>query len=168
MSAALVMACAGQLGSYHCSFTPRLKCLRKEFVLWCRGAGAVGGCTGPAVDRSVLNKDLLALVEELKPAQTEVAARTQAYALVRSILLTRWSDAHVHVFGSTANTLSICNNNNIDMCLELPNLPDVPVGHRPLEHLAVKPHLLQYASDHLRHCTHMRHGIMPPWSAMHL
>ena len=47
--------------------------------------------------------------------------------MVRSILLSRWPEAVVHVFGSSANSLSICNNNDIDMTLELAHLPDVPV-----------------------------------------
>ena len=35
------------------------------------------------------------------------------------MLLERWPSAEVHLFGSTANCLSICNNNDIDVCLEL-------------------------------------------------
>lgn len=30
----------------------------------------------------------------------------------------------VHLFGSAANGLSICHNNDIDVCLEMPGLPD--------------------------------------------
>lgn len=37
---------------------------------------------------------------------------------VRNVLLERWPTAEVHLFGSTANCLSICNNNDIDVCLE--------------------------------------------------
>ncbi len=46
-----------------------------------------------------------------------------ALEAVRSALIKRWPDSKVHLFGSTANQLSICNNNDIDVCLELPDLP---------------------------------------------
>ena len=42
---------------------------------------------------------------------------------MRSALIKRWPESKVHLFGSTANQLSICNNNDIDVCLELPDLP---------------------------------------------
>ena len=41
-----------------------------------------------------------------------------------SVLKARWPEGSVHLFGSTANCLSITNNNDIDVCLELPELPD--------------------------------------------
>ncbi len=43
---------------------------------------------------------------------------------VASVLKARWPEGSVHLFGSTANCLSITNNNDIDVCLELPELPD--------------------------------------------
>ena len=46
-----------------------------------------------------------------------------ALEAVRSALVKRWPNSKVHLFGSTANQLSICNNNDIDVCLELPDLP---------------------------------------------
>ena len=46
-----------------------------------------------------------------------------ALEAVRSALAKRWPECTVHLFGSTANQLSICNNNDIDVCLELPGLP---------------------------------------------
>jgi DNA polymerase sigma len=46
-----------------------------------------------------------------------------ALEAVRSALVKRWPDCKVHLFGSTANQLSICDNNDIDVCLELPDLP---------------------------------------------
>jgi len=45
-----------------------------------------------------------------------------ALEAVRLALVKRWPDSKVHLFGSTANQLSICNNNDIDVCLELPDL----------------------------------------------
>ena len=50
-------------------------------------------------------------------------AMQDALEAVRSALMKRWPDSKVHLFGSTANQLSICNNNDIDVCLELPALP---------------------------------------------
>lgn len=38
---------------------------------------------------------------------------------VSRLLNARWPHARVHQFGSTANSLSICNNNDIDVCLEI-------------------------------------------------
>ena len=40
------------------------------------------------------------------------------------MLKARWPEGSVHLFGSTANCLSITNNNDIDVCLELPELPE--------------------------------------------
>ena len=45
-----------------------------------------------------------------------------ALEAVRLALVKRWPNSKVHLFGSTANQLSICNNNDIDVCLELPDL----------------------------------------------
>lgn len=50
---------------------------------------------------------------------------------MRSALVKRWPSCKVHLFGSTANQLSICNNNDIDVCLELPDLPTDAVRHLP-------------------------------------
>ena len=38
----------------------------------------------------------------------------------------------MHLFGSTANCLSVTNNNDIDVCLELTELPDEQVRRRLL------------------------------------
>ena len=47
-----------------------------------------------------------------------------ATAVVKALLVARWPHGKVHLFGSTANNLSICNTNDIDVCLELPDLRD--------------------------------------------
>lgn len=43
---------------------------------------------------------------------------------VSAVLKARWPEGLVHLFGSTANCLAITNNNDIDVCLELPELED--------------------------------------------
>ena len=63
------------------------------------------------------------------------ARQSEALEAVRAALVKRWPDCKVHLFGSTANELSICNNNDIDICLELPDLPNDLVGC-PQPHLA--------------------------------
>ena len=63
---------------------------------------------------------------------TPVQARqSEALEAVRAALVKRWPDCKVHLFGSTANELSICNNNDIDICLELPDLPNDLVSPFP-------------------------------------
>lgn len=52
---------------------------------------------------------------------------SDALEALRAALVKRWPNCKVHLFGSTANQLSICNNNDIDVCLELPDLPSDPV-----------------------------------------
>lgn len=47
---------------------------------------------------------------------------TQCGWMPTQVLLKRWPEGKVHVFGSTANCLSICNNNDIDVCFEM----DIP------------------------------------------
>ena len=44
------------------------------------------------------------------------------------LLLQRWPHGEVHLFGSVAASLSICNNNDIDVCLELSTVGDDTVG----------------------------------------
>ena len=51
---------------------------------------------------------------------------------VACVLNARWPEGSVHLFGSTANCLSVTNNNDIDVCLELPELPDEQASCRPL------------------------------------
>ena len=67
-----------------------------------------------------LSKSLQEVVDTLRPSSEEQQRQKEAFQQVRSVLLQQWSDAQVHLFGSTANCLSICNNNDIDVCLELP------------------------------------------------
>ena len=59
------------------------------------------------------------------------ARQSEALEAVRAALVKRWPECKVHLFGSTANELSICNNNDIDICLELPDLPNDLVGCLP-------------------------------------
>ena len=67
-----------------------------------------------------LSKSLREVVDTLRPSPEEQQRQKDAFQQVRSVLLQQWSDGQVHLFGSTANCLSICNNNDIDVCLELP------------------------------------------------
>ncbi len=67
-----------------------------------------------------LSKALNEVVDQLRPTQEEQERQKAAFDQVRSTLLHQWPEAKVHLFGSTANCLSICNNNDIDVCLELP------------------------------------------------
>lgn len=74
----------------------------------------------PKADMAQLSKSLQEVVDTLRPSPEEQQRQKEAFQQVRSVLLQQWSDAQVHLFGSTANCLSICNNNDIDVCLELP------------------------------------------------
>ncbi|KAK9806970.1 hypothetical protein WJX72_009015 [[Myrmecia] bisecta] len=78
----------------------------------------------PQADMAALNTALLALVASLQPGAEEVARQQVAFEAVRRVLSQGWPQAQVHLFGSTANGLSICNNNDIDICLELPDGSD--------------------------------------------
>lgn len=72
-----------------------------------------------------LSAGLHGVVDQLRPSQEEQERQKEAFQQVRSTLLREWPEAQVHLFGSTANCLSICNNNDIDVCLELPEgVPD--------------------------------------------
>jgi predicted nucleotidyltransferase len=44
--------------------------------------------------------------------------------MVKSLLQARYPGAGVHLFGSVANGLSVRNNNDIDVCLELQGVED--------------------------------------------
>lgn len=67
-----------------------------------------------------LSQSLQEVVDTLRPSPEEQQRQREAFQQVQAVLQRRWQDAKVHVFGSTANCLSICNNNDIDVCLELP------------------------------------------------
>ena len=68
---------------------------------------------------AALNSVLEELVESLKPSDEELAQQEAAFSRVSRVLKARWPHAKVHQFGSTANRLNVCNNNDIDMCLEV-------------------------------------------------
>ena len=85
----------------------------------CRQGRAFSG-TAPKADMEQLSKALNEVVDQLRPTQEEQERQKAAFEQVRSTLLHQWPEAKVHLFGSTANCLSICNNNDIDVCLELP------------------------------------------------
>lgn len=85
----------------------------------------------PKAETAQLDKELLELVEKLRPTEEEKQHQAEALEAVRAALTRRWPDCKVHLFGSTANQLSICNNNDIDVCLELPDLPNDPVRWFP-------------------------------------
>ena len=73
----------------------------------------------PKADMAQLSKSLVEVVDTLRPSPEEQQRQKEAFQQVRSVLLRQWTTAKVHLFGSTANCLSICNNNDIDVCLEL-------------------------------------------------
>lgn len=73
----------------------------------------------PKADMAQLSKSLVEVVDTLRPSPEEQQRQKEAFQQVRSVLLRQWATAKVHLFGSTANCLSICNNNDIDVCLEL-------------------------------------------------
>ncbi len=93
--------------------------LGSSCVALCRQGRAFGG-TAPKADMGQLSKALNEVVDQLRPSQEEQERQKAAFEQVRSTLLHQWPEAKVHLFGSTANCLSICNNNDIDVCLELP------------------------------------------------
>lgn len=80
-------------------------------------------------DLPFLNTELLSLVDSLRPSIEEQQQRQTAFSMVQSVLQQHWPQAKVHLFGSTASKLSICNNNDIDVCLELPGIGDEQVRH---------------------------------------
>ena len=88
-----------------------------------RGFGAA-----PKADMEQLSEELHGMVDQLRPSREEQERQKQAFQQVQSTLQQEWPDAQVHLFGSTANCLSICNNNDIDVCLELPDSTKDQVG----------------------------------------
>ena len=74
----------------------------------------------PKADMAQLSRSLQEVVDTLRPTPEEQQRQKQAFQQVQAVLLQHWPAAQVHLFGSTANCLSICNNNDIDVCLELP------------------------------------------------
>ena len=85
----------------------------------CRQGRAFAGAV-PKADMGQLSQALTEVVDQLRPSPDEQERQKVAFEQVRSTLLCQWPAAKVHLFGSTANCLSICNNNDIDVCLELP------------------------------------------------
>ena len=81
----------------------------------------------PRMDMGELNEALEELVESLRPLDEELDHQQRAFAKVTQLLKMRWPEAQVHQFGSTANSLSICYNNDIDVCLEIEEPENDPV-----------------------------------------
>ena len=76
---------------------------------------------------AALNSALEELVVSLRPSGEELAQQEEAFGKVSRVLKARWPHAKVHQFGSTANRLNVCNNNDIDMCLEVLEPENDPV-----------------------------------------
>ena len=93
-------------------------CLTLFFAVHRQGRAFAGAV--PKADMGQLSQALNEVVDQLRPSQDEQERQKVAFEQVRSTLLSQWPAAQVHLFGSTANCLSICNNNDIDVCLELP------------------------------------------------
>lgn len=104
--------------------------LRLGCLAFCRQGRAFGG-TAPKADMGQLSQALNEVVDQLRPSQEEQQRQKAAFEQVRSTLVHQWPEAKVHLFGSTANCLSICNNNDIDVCLELPEGIEDQVANAP-------------------------------------
>jgi hypothetical protein len=76
------------------------------------------------VHQALAGEHIFRVCAEATLALPEQARQEAALAAIRAALVKRWPECKVHLFGSTANQLSICNNNDIDVCLELPDLPN--------------------------------------------
>ena len=55
---------------------------------------------------ATLNAALLNVVRDLQPGNDELTTKSQALERVRQMLLERWPEGTLHVFGSMANALS--------------------------------------------------------------
>lgn len=78
------------------------------------------------IDR--LNQSLLSIVEILRPSDEERWRHWRAFECVRAIILKEVPHAKVHLFGSAANGLNVTNVNDLDLCLEVPEVGVDDVG----------------------------------------
>ena len=91
------------------------------------GGGGVGGGSNTSrttpklrAPLDVLDHDLTSLAASLAPSSEERQRHALALEAVRKVLQKEWPNSRVHLFGSTANDLCIGANNDIDVCIELP------------------------------------------------
>eukprot|EP00192_Tetraselmis_astigmatica_P007397 CAMPEP_0117659414 /NCGR_PEP_ID=MMETSP0804-20121206/6420_1 /TAXON_ID=1074897 /ORGANISM="Tetraselmis astigmatica, Strain CCMP880" /LENGTH=751 /DNA_ID=CAMNT_0005466071 /DNA_START=30 /DNA_END=2284 /DNA_ORIENTATION=- len=67
---------------------------------------------------------LMEIVEQITPTQEEIAKQKECFGIVTEALKAQWPQCKVHLFGSCANTLSVRNNNDLDISLELKEAGD--------------------------------------------
>eukprot|EP00884_Botryococcus_braunii_P014851 jgi/Botrbrau1/23367/Bobra.0051s0020.1 len=78
----------------------------------------------PKVPMEELNALLLQAVVDLEIKDEQMESYKATFEAVKSILHTKWPHANVHLFGSTANGMALAMGNDIDVCIEILDLPD--------------------------------------------
>lgn len=96
----------------------------REGSRWVEVSERGNGARLPARDWEQLDARLQDLASSLAPTPEEQQRQQAAFDRVRAVLLRRWPHARVHLFGSVANGLSVRSSNDLDVCLELPDVGD--------------------------------------------
>lgn len=78
----------------------------------------------PRCDMDFLNAALTSLAESLMPTADERGRWLASFEAVKGVLLTRWPQGRVVLFGSAANGLSVRSSNDIDISLLLDGIED--------------------------------------------
>jgi predicted nucleotidyltransferase len=82
----------------------------------------------PRCDMNQLNTSLLSLAETLMPTAEERGRWESAFETVKKILLAKWPEGRVILFGSAANGLSVRSSNDIDVSLQIAAVGDDAAG----------------------------------------
>lgn len=76
----------------------------------------------PLCNMDELNQGLEAIAKDLTPTEEEHAAWIAAFNAVKHFLGNEWPNSEVVLFGSAANGLSVRQNNDIDVCIQIDDL----------------------------------------------
>ena len=82
----------------------------------------------PRCNMDRLNTSLVALAESLMPTAEERGTWQFAFEVVQKVLLAKWPEGRVVLFGSAANGLSVRSSNDIDVSLQIDAIGDDPIG----------------------------------------
>jgi DNA polymerase sigma len=78
----------------------------------------------PRCDMEKLNTSLVSLAESLMPTAEERKTWQTSFEAVQKVLLAKWPEGRVMLFGSAANGLSVRSSNDIDVSFQLDAVGD--------------------------------------------
>lgn len=86
--------------------------------------GSMGYTKQPKWQPQALNRELMRMYQSLLPTKQEVQMKNKCFKKIQRILNKKFRGSALHMFGSSANNLGVCQNHDIDLSIEIDVRPD--------------------------------------------